>query len=162
MRVNIMLSWQYLLRRGMNALLTYIVALVLIFIIPRLIPGSPEEMMASSYRLPGEVAATLRVRFGLDKPLFEQFMLYVKNVIFTFPPYFGVSYSYYPAPVWDVVMLYLPWTLFLLTLSTILTAALGVILGILSAWKRGTRLEVTISTISIFFLSTPYCCISII
>ncbi|MEM2598096.1 MAG: ABC transporter permease [Thermoproteota archaeon] len=157
-----MLSWRYILQRSLNALLTYVVALIFVFIIPRLIPGSPVELMASSYRLPEEVAVALRTRFGLDKPPLEQFALYVKNVIFTFPPYFGVSYSYYPAPVWNVVMLYLPWTLFLLTLSTVLTAAIGVFLGILSAWKRGTKLEVLISTVSIFLLSTPYFWIAMI
>jgi peptide/nickel transport system permease protein len=47
-------------------------------------------------------------------------------------------------------------------MSTLLTAALGISLGILSAWKRGTRLETAISTISIFLLSTPYFWIAMI
>lgn len=157
-----MISRRYLVLRSMNALLTYAVALVFIFAIPRLIPGSPEEMMASSYRLPGEVAAVLRARFGLDKSLSEQFLLYVRNVILTFPPDFGISYSYYPAPVWNVVTMYLPWTIFLLALSILLTAIIGILLGILSAWKRGTRLETAISGISMFLLSTPYFWIAMI
>ncbi|MCC6004635.1 MAG: ABC transporter permease [Thermofilum sp.] len=157
-----MLTLRYFFRRSINALLTYVAALILVFFIPRIIPGSPEELLASSYRLPAEAATALRVRFGLDRPLFEQFMLYIKNVVFTFPPDFGISYSYYPAPVWNIVVSALPWTLFLLTLSTILTAILGTSLGILAAWKHGTKLETIISTIALFLLSTPHFWIAII
>jgi peptide/nickel transport system permease protein len=157
-----MLTLKYFIRRSINALLTYIVALILVFFIPRLIPGSPEELLASSYRLPAEAATALRARFGLDKPLHEQFTLYIKNVVFTFPPYFGISYSYYPTPVWNIVTSALPWTLFLLSLSTILTAILGALLGILAAWKHGTKVETLISSIALFFLSTPHFWIAMI
>ena len=157
-----MISARYIIRRTINSLVTYAAALALIFAIPRLIPGSPEELMASSYRLPGEVAAELRHRFGLDQPMTTQFVKYISNVILRFPPDFGISYSYYPASVWQVVTTYLPWTLFLLTLSSVVTAALGLLLGVLSAWKQGSVVETLVSGVSMFLLSTPYFWIAMI
>jgi len=151
-----MISIKYLIRRTINAFVTYVVALILIFAIPRLIPGNPQDVMASSYRLPGEVANELSRRFGLDQPMSIQFYKYITNVVLKFPPDFGFSYIYYPLPVWDVVITYLPWTIFLLAFSAVLTAALGLVLGVLSAWKRGSKIETLISSVSMFFLSTPY------
>jgi len=151
-----MLTARYLLRRTANAALTFFIAVVLIFIVPRLMPGSPVDMFASQYRLPGPVVAELTARFGLDKPIETQFMLYIKNVMLTFPPDFGLSYNFHPATVWSLLANALPWTIFLVGTSALVTAALGVTLGMISAWYRGSKLETIISSVSVFLLSVPY------
>jgi peptide/nickel transport system permease protein len=94
--------------------------------------------------------------FGLDKSIETQFVLYIKNVLLTFPPNFGLSYNFYPATVWSLLAQALPWTIFLLGTSSILTAILGVALGMMSAWYRGSKLEAFISSSSMFMLSVPY------
>jgi peptide/nickel transport system permease protein len=151
-----MITARYLVRRTLNSVLAFVIAVVLIFIIPRLMPGSPTDQFASQYRLPGPVVAELKVMFGLDKPIETQFVLYIKNVLLTFPPNFGVSYNFNPATVWSLLAQALPWTIFLLGTSSILTAILGVALGMMSAWYRGSKLEAFISSSSMFMLSVPY------
>jgi len=151
-----MITARYLVRRTLNSVLTFVIAVVLIFIIPRLMPGSPTDQFASQYRLPGPVVAELKERFGLDKPIETQFVLYIKNVLLTFPPNFGLSYNFYPGTVWSLLAQALPWTIFLLGTSSILTAILGVALGMMSAWYRGSKLEAFISSSSMFMLSVPY------
>ena len=151
-----MITARYLVRRTLNSVLAFVIAVVFIFIIPRLMPGSPTDQFASQYRLPGPVVAELKEMFGLDKPIETQFVLYIKNVLLTFPPNFGMSYNFYPATVWSVLAQALPWTIFLLGTSSILTAILGVALGMMSAWYRGSKLEVFISSSSMFMLSVPY------
>jgi peptide/nickel transport system permease protein len=151
-----MITARYLVRRTLNSVLAFVIAVVLIFIIPRLMPGSPTDQFASQYRLPGPVVAELKEMFGLDKPIETQFVLYIKNVLLTFPPNFGLSYNFYPATVWSVLAQALPWTIFLLGTSSILTAILGVALGMMSAWYRGSKLETFISSSSMFMLSVPY------
>jgi len=151
-----MITARYLVRRTLNSVLAFVVAVVFIFIIPRLMPGSPTDQFASQYRLPGPVVAELKEMFGLDKSIETQFVLYIKNVLLTFPPNFGLSYNFYPATVWSLLVQALPWTIFLLGTSSILTAILGVALGMMSAWYRGSKLEAFISSSSMFMLSVPY------
>jgi peptide/nickel transport system permease protein len=151
-----MITARYLVRRTLNSVLAFVVAVVFIFIIPRLMPGSPTDQFASQYRLPGPVVAELKEMFGLDKSIETQFVLYIKNVLLTFPPNFGLSYNFYPATVWSLLAQALPWTIFLLGTSSILTAILGVALGMMSAWYRGSKLEAFISSSSMFMLSVPY------
>jgi len=151
-----MITARYLVRRTLNSVLAFVIAVVFIFIIPRLMPGSPTDQFASQYRLPGPVVAELKEMFGLDKPIETQFVLYIKNVLLTFPPNFGLSYNFYPATVWSLLAQALPWTIFLLGISSILTAILGVALGMVSAWYRGSKLEAFISSSSMFMLSVPY------
>jgi len=151
-----MITARYLIKRTFNALAAFVIAVVFIFIIPRLMPGNPTDQFASQYRLPAPVVAELKTRFGLDKPIETQFVLYVKNVLLTFPPDFGLSYNFYPATVWSLLVYALPWTIFLLGVSSILTAILGVALGMISAWYRGSKLEAFISSSSMFMLSVPF------
>jgi len=151
-----MITARYLARRSLNAAITFVIAVVLIFVVPRLMPGSPTDQFASQYRLPGPVVAELKAMFGLDQPIQTQFILYLKNVLFTFPPNFGLSYNFYPSTVWSLLVYALPWTIFLLGTSSVLTALLGVVLGMASAWYRGSKLEALISSASMFMLSVPF------
>ena len=50
-------------------------------------------------------------------------------------PDFGVSFKFYPTPVWNVIMAYLPWTLLLVGISTVATAVLGILVGIWTGFE---------------------------
>jgi len=79
---------RFLLTRLLQAVVTLIGALTVMFLILRLTPGDPVQIMLGDYRTP-ELEATLRARYGLDKPLPVQHVMYVGNVL---TGQFGVSY----------------------------------------------------------------------
>lgn len=124
--------------------LTYAIALLLIlslnFILPRLMPGDPlmtiygrEALVQMSPQLQAELVH----RFSLDQTLWQQLGAYFAAL---FRGDLGYSY-YYNAPVFQVILGRLPWTLLLVGLSLALSTVLGVVLGIESGWRRGTRTD---------------------
>jgi peptide/nickel transport system permease protein len=107
--------------------------LVLNFLIPRLMPGNPVSRFVNPLMSPAAQHQILE-QFGLTKPLYVQFLLYLKGV---FTGNFGLSFLYYPTPVSTLIVQRLPWTLFLTGTATVLAALIGMVLGLLAAWKRG-------------------------
>jgi peptide/nickel transport system permease protein len=75
-------------------------------------------------------------KFGLDKPLFEQYLTYLGDISHLD---FGYSLMQYPTRVVDVILVALPWTIGLLSVATLLAFSLGTILGGLLAWPRSPR-----------------------
>lgn len=107
--------------------------MVLNFLIPRLMPGNPVSRFVNPLMSPAAQHQILE-QFGLTKPLYVQFLLYLKGV---FTGNFGLSFLYYPTPVSTLIVQRLPWTLFLTGTATVLAALIGMVLGLLAAWKRG-------------------------
>lgn len=132
-----------------RSLTTYAVAFLLIlalnFLLPRLMPGDPlkaiygdEAMIAMT----PDLKAQLIERFALDKPLWQQFGAYFVNL---FHGDLGYSY-YYNAPVIQVILGSLPWTLLVVGSSLVLSTFLGILLGIESGWRRGSKIDRTLLT----------------
>ncbi|MDG6921463.1 MAG: ABC transporter permease [Nitrososphaerota archaeon] len=145
----------YVLRRGFYAFITFLIVLVLNFAIPRVMPGSPVQYFANPRILPSLEAKLLTERFGLDKPIWTQFLLYLVGV-FHWPPDLGVSYTFYPAPVWTVIMTYLPWTLLLVGTATVATAVIGIVIGILIGSKQGSKTDTVVTSASLFLWTMPF------
>lgn len=111
------------------------------FIVPRLSSVDPvrEQMLqavaigGSSAQSMEEVIASYDKRFGLDQPLWKQYLRYLGDM-FTFD--FGQSIARFPASVNGMIMNALPWTLVLVTVSTLIAFALGSLFGALLAWPR--------------------------
>ena len=127
-------------------IITYAVAfafiLLLNFLLPRMMPGDP--LMAiygdeSLIAMTPELKASLVERFALDESLWHQLGAYFLAL---FQGELGYSY-YYNAPVFSVILGRLPWTLLLVGTSLVLSTVLGVILGIESGWRRGSRTDRT-------------------
>ncbi len=122
-------------------LLTFIAALILNFFLPRLMPGNPiTAITAQATTGMTDAKAIERVMeeytriFGLDKPLLEQFFIYVANL---FRGDLGVSFREYPKTVSQILSTALPWTI-ALQLPAILTGwILGNLLGAVAAYRRG-------------------------
>ena len=110
--------------------------LVLNFILFRVMPGDAVSTIIDPNFSP-EAKDRLRELYGLDKPLLEQFFLYIKQML-TFS--FGLSFLS-RKPVRDELLSRLPGTLFLMATSMFLSSALGIWLGIKAALNRGKLAE---------------------
>jgi peptide/nickel transport system permease protein len=145
----------FILRRLAFYVVAFVVAAGINFSLPRLMPGNPVDIMFSQAegRLPQEVRDRLAETFGFTgKPLYEQFLTYLGSV-FTWD--LGVSIKFYPLPVAEVLGMALPWTLFLVGTSSILAYAIGSLLGINAAWRRGSRFDAVVSPTALVMQSIP-------
>lgn len=139
----------------------YIIALwaslTLNFLLPRLMPGTPVDFFMGKYhdeisRNPHFLDA-LKVELGVSTdPMPLQYIHYLGNILHL---NFGISYSYYPSPVSDVIAATLPWTLFLVGLSTFLAFTIGTMLGVVVAWRRGGILDSVLPPITMFSSAFP-------
>lgn len=132
------------------------------FAIPRLMPGNPIIYFANPHIITSPAAVqALRERFGLDRPVWVQFTLYLQNLL-SWPPNLGVSYLFYPTPVFTVILEYLPWTLFLVGVSTVITAVVGILVGIWTGSKPGSRVDTSVISISMVLWTMPFFWLGII
>ncbi len=146
----------YLIRRIFFALATLVVVIVFNFFLFRILPGDPIKSIARSPRLTREARERLRVDFGLDKPVFfdgerlregdvvgafdTQFTSYVRALLHG---NLGISYRS-RRDVAEVLAEKVWRTVVLVAGAETLALLFGVGLGLASAWRRGTRLEMTI------------------
>ena len=142
----------YLAQRLGIGLVTLFGMSVVIFLLLRLAPGNIVDILFSTggYVNPSERAAIER-ELGLDKPLWAQYgewmgQLAVGNL--------GKSYRY-DLPAWEIIRPLIPVTLELALLSLIISVALGVPLGVISAVRQDTRLDYALRVFSLAGLSMP-------
>jgi peptide/nickel transport system permease protein len=144
----------FLKRRVLISVVVFFVALNLDFILPRLVPGNAAQIFASGTKLPQNEVRLLEQRFGLNQPEYVQYFLFLKG-IFSWPPYFGVSFNYYPITVTDLILARLPWTILLVVTSFFLSFQISYLLAGISSLRRGGRFEIASLYTSILFWSTP-------
>jgi peptide/nickel transport system permease protein len=120
-------------------------ATTLIFFLPKLAPGrNPVVERIGMMVATGGVNASgmqamvdaYQAKFGLDKPLWQQYLTYLGDVSHLD---FGYSLTQYPTTVLEVIRTALPWTLTLLTVTTLLAFTIGSVVGALLAWPRAPR-----------------------
>lgn len=122
-------------------LFTFIIAVLLNFILPRLMPGDPVSAIAAR-TVDGmtdstaiqEVYEDYAEKFGINQPMITQFFLFVKNAV---KGNFGVSFSQYPRAVSDIIATSVWWTVCLQLPAIILGWILGNILGAVAAYMKG-------------------------
>jgi peptide/nickel transport system permease protein len=132
-------------------------ALSFAFLIPRVVPGDPIAVALTRAETSGICngacvrAIELQMGYGIHTSLWSQYLTYWGNL---FHGYLGWSWSA-NAPVTNVIASYLPWTLGLLIVSTVIAFALGTLIGALMAWRRGSWLE-WLMPAAAFFQAIPY------
>lgn len=133
--------------------LVLLVALTLNFLLPRFMPGDPLQYIVGEDigRLTPAEREAIRVQYGLDRPLVEQFASYAGDLA---RGDFGWSIGR-KAPIGDVLKERLPPTVLLTGAALILSTLIGVALGALAAWRRGGRSDLGILTGFIFLESMP-------
>lgn len=130
--------------------ITLFVLISILFFMFRLLPGDPTTMYIDA-AIPVEAQEAILHQFGLDKPLLEQYFIYLGNVI---RGEFGRSF-HYRVPVSELIAERLWSTILLMGASIFLAFVLGIILGTLIAWKRGSRFEVGCLGIALMVRSAP-------
>ena len=146
---------KYILKRLAQILLTLFVFLSLVFFIINAQPGDVSNTYALNPDLPPETREELRELFGINEPLWKQYLRHVSN---TLTGNFGVSFSHYPRSVSDVIAERLPRTLVLFLTASVISFYLGFGLGKIIAWRRGTWTEYasTISGVTLYTVFTPW------
>jgi len=146
----------FLLRRLGFYLLAAWASVTLAFVIPRLMPGDPAATMFARFKrkLEPEAIEALREAFGFtDAPLWKQYFIYLGHIL---TGDLGISVSYYPATVSSVIGTALVWTLLLAGVAVVISFALGSLLGVLAAWKRGGVIDTYAPPALVFLGAFPY------
>ncbi len=149
---------KYFLNKMLWFVVTLVAAFILNFILPRLMPGDPVAAIVS--RLAQGMSNSAGVQaiyeqytelFGTNKPMIEQFFIYMKNVA---RGDFGFSFSQYPRPVSEVIKASIWWTIALQFPAIIVGWIIGNSLGALAAYLKG-GFDKLLMPISIFISNLP-------
>jgi peptide/nickel transport system permease protein len=132
-------------------------AVTLNFLLPRLMPGNPAEALLAQYpHLTPQAFRSLTTLLGGGhrQSLLVQYGDYWRSVV-TFN--FGISITTsFGIPVRKMVMSALPWTLGLVGVTTILAFVFGTLIGLVSAWRRGTWLDAVLPPMAVIGFALPY------
>lgn len=128
---------KYALKRLASALVILLVVSMITFLVLRMIPGDPAQLMLGT-DASEELIQTLRENMGLNRPLYEQYLLWIGGV---FKGDLGKSY-YFGEDVAVLISQRLPVTLWLAFFSVLIAFLLAILLGAISATKRGSKLDV--------------------
>lgn len=145
--------------------ITFIIAVTLNFILPRLLPGNPVSVIVTQM-MGGMTESSIQERiyesfmeeFGLDKPLWQQYLIYWQNLL---QGDLGTSIGNYPREVTDLIASSLPWTLGLQVPAILVGWLVGNILGAFVAYRKGVFDEV-IYPFALFLNSIPYFAMAVI
>ncbi len=140
----------YLVRRLLWGVVIVLGVYTLAFFVTNAAPGDPFSGLASPKMKP-EDFERLRAKWGYDKPVVQRYFIQLDNLVHGD---LGTSITQ-KRPVSHLLADALPNTLVLSGTSLVLEFALGVLLGILSAVRRGTRFDGTITAGSLFIYSMP-------
>ncbi len=149
----------YIIRRILQAVIVLLIVTLIVFFVIRLLPGDPliiyVAQTANLQAMPPEMIDELRVKYGLDKPIMMQYVNWIADM---FHGDFGES-IYYHEEVSQLMLERFPVTLYIGVLALILGAVLGILVGIITAVRRGkwpdkvlTPLTYVGITIPVFFL----------
>ena len=147
---------KHITRRLAFYLITAWAAITINFFIPRLLPSDPVQALIARHQgqLSTDAIHSLYVLFGLDtqQSLWDQYWQYWGKLLHGD---LGISFTFFPTPVVDVIAQALPWTLALVGFATVLSFAIGTLIGVVIGWRRGTVADGLLPVTS-FFSAIPY------
>ncbi|NLG94053.1 MAG: ABC transporter permease [Acetomicrobium flavidum] len=138
-----------LIKRLLQMILVLLIVSLIVFVLSSMI-GDPVSLMVPENASPKEIQAA-REYLGLDKPVYIQYLIFMKNVV---NGNFGRSYRYYQ-PAMKVILERVPATLEIVLLSVLITGALSVIFGVYSGAYPKRSSSKAIMTFSIMGISLP-------
>lgn len=159
-------SWNYLAERMVIFVATVVISVTAVFFVPRLVPG--DAMGAINIKLAEmggsrgneELVEAYRRRFGLDKPLWEQYTSYLSELA---RGNLGLSIAIFPTRVSTLLGNAIPWTVGLLSVTTLISWLLGSLLGAIVGWTGGrSRILQGLVPVALLLYTTPYYILAIL
>lgn len=144
---------KFFVRKFIRYILSIYIIITLNFLIPRMMPGDNPLVYIFGQDIPydEELLRELKSKYGLDKPIHEQYFIYLINLI-----HGDLGYSFlYMRPVLDVISEKIVWSLIIIVPSIIFGAIIATIIGLVAGWKSGSRLDMGFTTLNIFLYSIP-------
>ena len=144
---------RYILRKLAQAIFTIVAIVLLLFVLFRMMPGSPDRVTKNPNLTAAQVEAA-RARWGLDKPLIpDQLVAYIESTV---SGDLGYSIKYRGQPVVEVVADAAGPTVLLIGLAEIVAILGGLALGAYSGWRRGGFIDRVFGGIGLVLYSMPY------
>lgn len=140
---------KYFIKRLFMALLTLWVIVTMTFFLMHCVPGNPFE---DKKKIPSDVLANMEAKYGLDKPVTEQYLIYMKNLL---QGDLGISLKYKNRSVNSMIAQGFPVSATLGLAAGVLGISLGVLFGILAGVKRGKPIDYLVIVIAILGVSVP-------
>ena len=142
---------RYIGKRALTGLLVVLVSVCFNFVLVRLAPGDPVKIMAGTENPNPEMIATLTQKYGLDKSIPEQFVMFLEGVVKG-----DLGYSYVSdEPVIKLIGEKIVPTLLLSLTALILSVTIGSILGVQAARRHNSKFDKFVCGVSYIFDSTP-------
>jgi ABC-type dipeptide/oligopeptide/nickel transport system permease component len=141
----------YMIKRGFFALVTIFVAITMNFFLFRVLPGSAVTDLARVPHASPQLRHALTVEFGLDKPTWEQYLIYLRNLLHA---NLGISFAN-QQPVSHLLAADLRNTIPMVTAGTVAAIVVGVASGVLSAWRRGSPPDHISTSFAVFAYAFP-------
>ena len=141
---------KFTIRRLLSAIPVTLIVISMVFALMRIIPGDPTIMILGEDAEPQEYEE-LRDRMGLNDPLIVQYVRYMKDIL---TGDWGTSY-YNQKPVFENIFSRWEPTILLTIYSTTLAVVIGIPVGVISARKRNSILDYTVTTVSAIGISAP-------
>ncbi len=143
---------RYVAQRVVAALVTIWVATIAVTLLIHAVPGDPVRIMYAKFQSTPEQIEAVRTALGLDQPLHVQYAMYVGRLV---EGDLGRSIVG-NQPVLDVLLVRFPPTLLLATASLLIAIVIGLSLGFLAAYKRGTLIDVGAMVLAVLGVSIPH------
>jgi len=146
---------RFLAVRLVQIVLLLLVFQTLLFFMLEALPGDISNQFIGNPDIPPEAKQKIIERLGLDKPIGERYLNYLRNFV---RGDLGVSYVFYPREVMDIIRERAPRTIVLFTTATLVSFYLGFVLGKQLAWRRGGLYEyvATIGGTILYTVFTPW------
>jgi peptide/nickel transport system permease protein len=141
----------FVARKVAGSLATLVFVLCFNFFLFRVVESDPVGTLFRGRNVSLERRAELAAEFGVDKSMPEQFVRYLGQ---TAQLNFGDSYET-RQPVWDEISERIPRTIALVGISTFLSTVIGIAVGIVAAWRRGSAVDYASTSTTMVFYSMP-------
>lgn len=144
---------EYVGKRTLHGVVTIFLAVTLNFILFRIMPGDPTRAVSGDPRVDTATRLALIAKFGLDRPLFEQYFIYLYNLL---KGELGISFVQIGRPVIEIILgRKMVNTIILMGSSMFIAFTLGIVAGVFAAWRRGTKIDISFIVLSLATYSMP-------
>lgn len=145
---------RYILGRLAGVFGVLITVSFITFVLMKMVPGGPFDIMSlnASVIIPAEVKANLNAKYGLDKPVLEQYLIFMRNAARLD---FGYSFWFQGQTVNEIFQKQWPYSIHLGLLTMGFSIVVGMGLGIAAGMKQGTWVDFLGTAVSLFCLAMP-------